>query len=62
MWICPKLIRVMRPVLATPRNALVFRFKDNVALDSANHTDASQPSDMGAPLRYLSHQITSYSS
>jgi hypothetical protein len=27
------------------------RFKDNVALDSANRTDASQPSDMGALLR-----------
>jgi hypothetical protein len=34
----------------------------NVALDSANRADASQPSDMGALLRYLSHQITSYSS
>jgi hypothetical protein len=43
-------------------NALILRVKDNVAQDSATRTDASQPSDMGALLRYLSHQITSYSS
>jgi hypothetical protein len=37
-----------RPSRLVPRNALVFRFKDKAALDSANCTDASQPSDMGA--------------
>ena len=31
-------------------NVLVFRFKDNFALDSANRTVASQPSGMGAPV------------